>query len=608
MKRLLPLLLLPVAVWATETASPWMAGHPRLLFTKAEEPAVRALAARDPLARRLAEYLRAEADRYAAAPQEPYALDGNGALLWTSRRYVRRLGTLALMYRMTGEKAYLEAADAALRHVCAFRDWHPAHFLDTAEMTAAVAIAYDWLHDALPEETKARARRAICEKGLRHALDEYARGGPNGWARRDTNWNVVCNGGMVLGALAVAEDCPQEARTVLAQAARHMPNCLRHFAPDGVCYEGPAYWGYTHRYLAMYLKAVRDNGGDTAGIGALPGIARTARFFIRTQTPSGHPFAFGDATLRQEAFDGPALFLYGRLFRQPDVSAWYRRRLARELRGTPGFEQTFFLALPWFDAAPDAAVPEPPALEAFRNRHNDILALRGDGAAPGALCLLAKGGRPNAAHQHMDCGSFMLEADGVLWVEDLGADDYGLPGFWDGREGGARWRYFRTGNHAHSTLSIDGALQSAKGHAFLRETRPDAPAPSATFDLSESYGRHAHSTLRTFALIDDTTLEIRDALRLRDPASRVTWQAVTRAQVAVDGNVATLSKDGKRLTLTLLEPQGATFRAEPPPAPLSPREKPNDGVTLLRATCALPQGEGVIRVRLSAGVGRPPRP
>ncbi len=52
MKRLLPLLLLPVAVWATETASPWMAGHPRLLFTKAEEPAVRALAARDPLARR----------------------------------------------------------------------------------------------------------------------------------------------------------------------------------------------------------------------------------------------------------------------------------------------------------------------------------------------------------------------------------------------------------------------------------------------------------------------------------------------------------------------------------------------------------------------------
>jgi hypothetical protein len=29
----------------------------------------------------------------------------------------------------------------------AFSDWNPSHFLDVAEMTAALAIGYDWLYE-----------------------------------------------------------------------------------------------------------------------------------------------------------------------------------------------------------------------------------------------------------------------------------------------------------------------------------------------------------------------------------------------------------------------------------------------------------------------------
>ena len=71
---------------------------------------------------------------------------------------------------------------------------------------------------------------------------------------------------------------------------------------------GPAYWGYTNRYLSMYLKAVTDNGGDKGGIAQLPGINRTALYQIRTLTPSGHPFYFGNAGIGHESFGGPAYF------------------------------------------------------------------------------------------------------------------------------------------------------------------------------------------------------------------------------------------------------------------------------------------------------------
>lgn len=57
-----------------------------------------------------------------------------------------------------------------------------------------------------------------------------------------------------------------------------MPNCLKHFAPDGVCYEGPAYWGYTTSYLTLYLKAVADNDNGKGGIAQLPGLERTALY------------------------------------------------------------------------------------------------------------------------------------------------------------------------------------------------------------------------------------------------------------------------------------------------------------------------------------------
>jgi len=35
-----------------------------------------------------------------------------------------------------------------------FPDWFPKHFLDTAEMTAALGVGYDWLFDFLSAEER----------------------------------------------------------------------------------------------------------------------------------------------------------------------------------------------------------------------------------------------------------------------------------------------------------------------------------------------------------------------------------------------------------------------------------------------------------------------
>lgn len=577
----------------------WLSNHPRLLFTGTETSAVKQLIKTDSLAGELASYLKVQADSIAEVPQLPYEMDKYGNMLWTSRAYVYRLGTLSLAYRIYGDRKYLDAADETLLWICNFPDWHPAHYLDTAEMTTAVAIAYDWLFAELPYTTKQLVKASIYKNALYRVLREYEKGGLGSWAKRETNWNVVCNTGMVLGALAVAEDYPQETNIILENAAKYMPNCLKLFAPDGVCYEGPAYWGYTNRYLSMYLKAVTDNGGDKGEIAKLPGISRTALYQIRTLTPSGHPFYFGNASIGHESFGGPAYFLYGKMFRQPEVSAWNRSEVAKALHGTRMFDQVFFLSLPWFDKASSKGASAVPAMEVYHNKINDIVVFNGDRNKKGSIYLVAKGGLPNQAHQQMDCGTFIVESDGVLWTEDLGADDYDLPGFWDGKPGGERWKYFRNNNFSHNVINIDHSLQYANGHAFVCEEHPEAKRPFVKLNLCEVYKEKAKSVYRKFTLLDNRTMEVEDEVELLDAASKVSWVAGTKADVEVNGNKAHLMRSGKHFYMHIVAPAGAVFKTYPAKNTYK-GEKPIGDITMLEAECPFKGTEGKVTVYMSS--------
>ena len=66
----------------------FLSNHPRLLFTGAEEAAVKQLIQNNQLAGELAEFLKAKADTLAITPQKPYLKDKYGNILWTSRSNV----------------------------------------------------------------------------------------------------------------------------------------------------------------------------------------------------------------------------------------------------------------------------------------------------------------------------------------------------------------------------------------------------------------------------------------------------------------------------------------------------------------------------------------
>ena len=110
-----------------------------------------------------------------------------------SRKVLDRVSTLALMYRITQREPYQRRAMAELRAAANFRDWNPAIFADTAEMTHAFALGYDWLYNALSPEDRGLIRDAIVTKALDQAIPIYQR--EAGWTRTSYNANIICNAG-----------------------------------------------------------------------------------------------------------------------------------------------------------------------------------------------------------------------------------------------------------------------------------------------------------------------------------------------------------------------------------------------------------------------------
>ena len=500
---------------------------------------------------------------------------------------------LALAYRLSGDRRFAEKAEKELVHVCNYPDWDPVHYLDVAEMTTAVAIGYDWLYDVLAPSTRQLVVHSIKTKALDLVVEEYKNGNADSWAKRETNWNVVCNTGMVLGALAIEEHYPELAKHIIGEAVRYIPNCLKHFAPDGVCYEGPAYWGYTNMYLSLLLKALNDNLGEDFGLSKMEGVDKSVLYYMHSTSPSGKIFNFANSGSTAPAAE-PIYFYFSRAFNQPEVAAFYRKVLSKTVQGGNYF-RFYFLSIPWYDTASSTA-DALPKLKVYEGI-NDIVVFNGNRNIPNSLYLIAKTGDPDMAHQQLDIGTFIVETNGIRWTDDLGTDNYSLPGFWDYKPDGQRWTYFRNSNFSHNTLSIDHKLQNSAGTGEIDRQDDKAAQPFVTMDMSTAYAGQSRFVYRTFRMLDDTRILVTDSVGLQNPSQSVQWSVITSADVECKGNTAVLRKDGKSFSVKIASPAHASFTTKAAKRGTE-AEKPIEGYTILSASVS---GEPVqvIKVLLS---------
>ncbi|MBV9470229.1 MAG: heparinase II/III family protein [Abitibacteriaceae bacterium] len=567
------------------------AGHPRLILLPEDITRIKNFIANDATARGYYAALVRNGEKILTQPPVERVLIGP-RLLDKSRTALDRIYTLGLLYRLDGDRKWADRATQEMLKVATFSDWHPDHFLDVAEMTHAVAIGYDWFYDALSPADRATIKAALVEKGLRASEKAYQTHA--WWTKNAFNWNNVCNGGTIVGALAVADEEPILARYLLVQATAGLPHALASYAPDGAWSEGPGYWGYATMYTVAAFAALQSALGTDFGLSTMPGFSEAGLFRLQGAGPTGLFFNFADAGER--AGDEPSLFWLARRFDSPLLAAG-----AREAAGKNGSARD----LMWYDPRGTKAEIANVGLDSqykaahlafFRSAWNDR----------NALYVGFKGGDNKANHSHLDLGTFVLDALGQRWAIDLGGDEYNLPDYF----GKLRWTYYRLRTEGHNTLTLDGQNQDPKAAAPLIAYHSSPDGGLAVADLSAAYALvGATRVQRGVAMLPGRhQILVQDEIAAKQPVD-VVWSMHTKAAVTINANdahQATLTQGGATLQARLLEPAGASFSVQDVniPAP----QHPSPGVKKLQVHLPEKITAARIVVLLTPGIEAAPVP
>ena len=576
-------------------------GHPRLLVTGADAWADLAkLKTTDPRFALLAAQIGIDARALLKKSPEEYHKTGK-RLLAVSRNVLKRTLLLAMAYRLDPNEAFLRRAEVELLAAAAFADWNSSHFLDTAEMTAALAIGYDWLYDGLSLDAREKIRHAIATKGLRPALEEKA--SFNSWQRNENNWNQVCFGGLTLGALAIAEDEPELSAKILLLAKAGIVHGLKPYVPDGVYPEGPGYWSYGTNYQVLMIAAMKSALGTDWGLPSSPGLCASAGAYLEMVGPSGLAFNYSDGTAATSL--EPALFWFARQVNDPGLVRMERGFFETVSKGGKtgelGETNRFYpLSLLWWPS-PGAFEASPSLPLCWQGRGaNPIGVFRSSWTEPGALYLAFKGGSAGLSHAHMDAGTFVFEADGVRWAQDLGAQDYeSLESkkidLWNKKQDSQRWQVFRLNNFSHNTLTIDGQLHRVAGSAEFVAFSGNRASAFGVLDMSAVFAGQATAVKRGYRMLEGRSVLIQDEISGAKPGVSVRWAMVTGAEVVVNGPQATLRENGHELRVELLGATKTAFSVISADPPANGYDAPNPGRRILVAT--VPVGaDGSVRI------------
>ena len=500
----------------------------------------------------------ADAERYLGGKPLDYAIPDGKRLLDVSRAMEGRFILYSTAYRLTGEEKFAEQCWKEMQHIAAYPNWNETHFLDTAEMCRGFAIAYDALYDWMDEQQRALCVDTIREKALYPALYEYRYGNGatyNQWASTSGNWNPVCNAGMMIGAVAIAEDDEALAAEILKSALIGLEGNLVAFAPDGAWPEGPGYWHYTIEFLSYALDSLYTATGGIYNYLNVAGIGETSKYYLYMMGPGGM-FNYGDMV--PQYVKSPELYWYSEVMRDGTLGALYKD-LADEYSFGTSITAMLHYDKDLIESSTRAAYPYD---KYFRKWW--VGSLRSSWTISDATFIAFQGGRPNAGHSQMSMGNFVLDSMGERWALDLGYDDYNI-GYLDTSENARAWWIYRKSTEGHNCFLLnpdDKVPQVYNSDSPISQFESEEMGGYAVVNLSPAYARQANWAQRGFKLDRATEIvTVQDEFEYKTPNSEYYWFMHTEADIAIaeDGKSAILSQNGKRLWVEIKQPSNAVF-------------------------------------------------
>ena len=484
----------------------------------------------------------------------------NGAdgesILETSRIASYRITWMAFVYQISGERRFAQRAVEEMLAVCAFPTWNPNHYLDVAQMAYGVGIGYDWLYDYMTDQERSTISQALYNFTI--VTSQVSRSYMNSL----TNWNPWCHAGVSIAACAIYESYPQQCSQYLSDAVTRVQRALSVLTPSGAYPEGPEYYLLGAGFMTVLFDTLDSVLGTDFGLSDMDGVAQCGQYLL-AMNGNVASFNFGDANA--SLFGGAMLHWFANRYNMPELSLYQREKQTT----TVLYDE--FLALLWYE-------PELVAgMELYQGQldyllysdhYQSVASFRSEAGNDAQIYAAIKSGYNSTSHADMDVGTFVLDALGERWFEDLGKENYALTGTFTSKgylEDCDRWDCYRKRAEGQNTLVIDpgeggGQAADAKCQIVAYESAYDGGyAVVDMLDAYDSYG--ASSAVRGMLLFDDRSrVLLRDEITCASE-SEIYWFAHTKATITVssDGKTAELTTNGKTLLAQIAEPAEAVF-------------------------------------------------
>ncbi|KAF8205709.1 heparinase II/III family protein [Mycena galopus ATCC 62051] len=579
-------------------ADPFQPSSPDILTLRPDRPlliapaykwaALPGLIANDPYLQSWNATIFKNASDYKALPPVIYFLDGDSGILDNARDVKRRIKAFSYAYRLSNDTSWVDRAweeiqNAAGNGTTVFGPdvdrWNSGHFLDTAEMSAAYAIGYDWLYDVLTQDQKNMMISTLLKYGLEPGVTQVTTS--TGWWRNNItgNWNCVCNSGLTMASLAILNDDTSGIAKQLLQTTvdNAKDNCAQAVSTDGSWAETANYWYFgTTGHAEMAASLLSATGSDYGLMSANPNFQKTGDFHMYI-TGSTSLFNYGDHGPNKYSTTANSMMFYADFYDQPQYALFQRDQ----------YDAAEPWSMFWYQSNIAGAFWDGKPLDHFFDNFTDQWgSMRSTWTDVNGLYVAMKAGTNlyHQAHNDLDCGDFVLDALGTRWAGELGSADYRSPG------------YFTSGQN---TILVNKANQNLNSAPTIRYDTSNTTQGPTTVNVVDQDSTAFFTTDMTSAYFDATSvkrgirlLNGRKQVLLQDEVTAsqgIQWRMHTNATVTVgsSGTSAVLTLDGQTMNVQILNPpSGAQFntsaavRFPSDPTPPVP-DQPNPGVTVL---------------------------
>jgi len=356
--------------------------------------------------------------------------------------------------------------------------------------------------------------------------------------RTVNNWNPwICSNW--LAAVLILEVDPERRVDSVYKILRCLDNFLNAYPRDGGCDEGPGYWDRAGGSLYDCLELLSTASGGAIDVFEKPLIQEIGKYIYRVYISDRYFINFADAAAKLTA-NASLIFRYGRSISDETMVGFgcflaQQQRLGEgEIRGNFGWLGRVLPALFRLDELLRTEAREPLARD-FWFEELEVMGARSCHGSNRSFYVAAKGGHNDESHNHNDVGNFIVYADGLPVLIDVGVETYTAKTF-----SSRRYEIWTMQSAYHNLPTINGVMQKEGREFKSGEISYSATDRSAIFilDLAPAYPEEAkvESWKRTITLNRGKSVIVEDRYSLEEASANLQVTLMSWREPELVGN------------------------------------------------------------------------